>query len=48
MENKPKNRSRIIRENQFHGEKDINTLKAGKAGDYVPSLNKINKENNPM
>ncbi|WP_438448325.1 hypothetical protein [Gorillibacterium sp. sgz5001074] len=48
MENKPRNRSRIIRENKFHDEKGVNTLKAEKAGDYVPSLNKINKQNNPM
>lgn len=48
MERTPRNRSRIIRENKFHDEKDVFTLKAEKAGDYVPSLNKINKENNPQ
>lgn len=48
MENKPKDRSRIIRENKFHGGKQEYTLNVDKAADYVPSLNKINKQNNPM
>jgi hypothetical protein len=48
MEKQPKDRNRIVKENKFHPGKEEYTLEAEKAGDYVPSLNKINKQNNPQ
>lgn len=37
-----------FKENKYTEETDIQTLNARKAREYVPSLNKINKNNNPM
>lgn len=48
MEKEPKERNRIVKENKFHPGKEEYTLNVDKAGDYVPSLNKINKQNNPQ
>lgn len=48
MENKPKERNRIVKENKFHEGKEDYTLNADKAADYVPSLNKVSKQNNPQ
>lgn len=48
MENKPRNRNRIVKENKFHPGKEEYTLNPAKADDYVPSLNKISKQTNPQ
>lgn len=48
MEKQPKVRSRIVKDNKYLEGKEEHTLKADKAGDFVPSLNLISKETNPQ